>query len=96
VVIWKELIKETARKETHKAVIRNREIYRSSERGLEKIDDEKRQKSPAVVYQYSYQKTQRGDLNACPQGAFHVMLCSGKTKQKAKSEKRNSRVLRVV
>ena len=48
--------KPTARKETHKAVIRNRDIYRSSERGLEKREGEKRQKSPAAVYQESYQR----------------------------------------
>ena len=63
-----------ARKETHKAVIRNRVIYRSSKRGFEKREGEKRQKSPAAVYQDSYQKTQRGDLSACPKGAFQVLF----------------------
>ena len=63
-----------ARKETHKAVIRNREVYCSSKRGLEKREGEKRQKSPAAVYQDSYQKTQRGDLRACPKGAFQVVF----------------------
>ena len=60
--------------------IEKREIYRSSERGLEKREGEKRQKSPAAVYQESYQKTQRGSFHASPPlGACR--LCSGKTKR---------------
>ena len=58
----------------HKAVIKNREIYRNSETGVEKREGEKRQKSPAAVCQNSYQKTQRGDLSACPKGAFQVVF----------------------
>jgi hypothetical protein len=51
---------------------RTYETYYSNRRDFKKREKIKSEKSPAAMYQDSYQKTQRGDLSACPKGAFQV------------------------